>query len=646
MHDQATSRGFLDRAWHSFIADGVEIAGLSPEIARAWRRARDTCVIDLAQRRCSRRLRPSDLAHRREQNDVYRVALPVLERFGAQLVSTQSVLTFFDAPGCTLFIGGKPQSPDCLAEIDFCPGPSRCERSAGTNGQGTALDDHRPGEVFACEHFVEAGQSWCCSAAPILAPGSGELLGLVDITGPWTAHDVRALVAARAIAHAVEERLRSVQLVRDQVIEYAFRSTSAGADGLFAVDGRGRVLAVNEPARRRLSIHGREIPLPVREALQAALRQRAGALGGELLIDWPGMTGKVTLLTSLVRYEEHAVGAVVRVPAPGAASRTRAPSPAAVAHYDFGQILGESAAILQAIALARVASRNELPVVLLGESGTGKEMFAQAIHSASTRADGPFIAVNCGCIPATLLEAELFGYESGTFTGGRREGKAGKFEEASGGTVFLDEVSELSPQAQTALLRVLQEREVVRLGGSSPRGVDIRIVAASNKSLTDEIRAGRFRTDLFFRLNVLSIVVPLLRERRADIPRLAHAFLREAEGEVGRAGLALSAGALRTLEAYEWPGNVRELRNVILRAAATASGEAIEAGDLPHEVLRTAMPPATASPPSSARGDAPVREKLVRALEASSWNVAQTAQALQISRMTLYRWLRKHGIER
>jgi transcriptional regulator of acetoin/glycerol metabolism len=663
MHEQTARRGFLDKAWHSFVADGIEIDGLSEDIIRSWRRARDTYGIDPGQRRCSRLLTPSELAHKREQGDVYRIALPVLEEFGAQLAASQSVLTFFDAQGWMLSIGGDPRTADRVAEINFCPGANWREESVGTNGPGTALRERRPVEVFASEHFVEAWQGWNCSAAPILAPGSGELLGLVDITGPWTARDVQALVAARAIAHAVEERLRSAQMVRDQVVEYAFRSASPGGDALFAVDGRGRVLAVNDAARRRLAIHKREIPFAVREALEAAMGGCRGALEGELVVEWPGVTGQVRLVPTAVRFEDCAVGAVVRVPSPApavAAPRGRpaaraapsAPS-AAVARYDFDHILGESGALRDAIGLARIAARNELPVVLFGESGTGKELFAQAIHSESARAAGPFIAVNCGCIPAALLEAELFGYEAGTFTGGRREGNAGKFEEACGGTLFLDEVSELSPQAQTALLRVLQEREVVRLGGSSPRRVDLRVVAASNKSLPDEIRAGHFRADLYFRLNVLAIPVPPLRERRADVPRLAHAFLREAEAQVGRAGLSLSPCALRTLEGYPWPGNVRELRNIVLRAAATARGELIEASDLPEEVRGAPLAPhapadaAPAAPAALAAGaDESDREMLLRALEASSWNVARTAQALHVSRMTLYRWLHKHGIER
>jgi transcriptional regulator with PAS, ATPase and Fis domain len=441
------------------------------------------------------------------------------------------------------------------------------------------------------------------------------------------------------------------------------------------------VLAANDAARRRLGLQADAVPTSIREVLDVALRQQPAG-DAELLVEWPGGLGKVRLAPLPVRYEGLPVGAVVRVLGPQAcaaassapAARPRAAARAAagaaggnVARYDFGQILGESRALLAATSLARAASRNDLPVVLTGESGTGKELFAQSIHGASARADGPFVAVNCGCIPAALLEAELFGYEAGTFTGGRKEGNAGKFEEAHGGTLFLDEVSELSPQAQTALLRVLQEREVVRLGGSTPRRVDLRVIAATNKPLAEEIRAGRFRQDLFFRLNVLAVAVPPLRAHAGDVPLLARSFLREAEAQLGRSGLALSPAADAALAAYAWPGNVRELRNVILRSAATAADSVIDAADLPEEVRERGGAAARPQPPEPRAAAAPVpppasaagapeqptlaeqdgdRDALLRALEASSWNVAKTAQSLRVSRMTLYRWIRKHGIAR
>jgi transcriptional regulator of acetoin/glycerol metabolism len=662
--EEVVRRRFLDRAWHSFVGDGVELDGVNDEIVRSWRRARETFGIDPGQRRCMRLISADEMRRRREADDTYRLALPILEEFGARLASSQHVLTYFDAAGWMLSIGGNPRSAERLAEINFCPGANWREESVGTNGPGTALAEKRPVEVFASEHFVEAWQYWSCSAAPIIAPGSAELVGLVDLTGPWAAHDVQALVAARAIAHAIEERFRAVQLVRDQVVEYAFRMATAAGDGAFAIDHRGRVLAVNEVARRRLAFEGLDVPVPIRERLEASLRQRPTGADVELTLECPGKPGDVKLVAAPVRYDRSAIGAVVRVVSAGAARPRAAPragSPAPHAtpttRYGFDDVLGESESIRHAVALARLAAKNDLPVVLVGESGTGKELFAQAIHAASSRGDGPFIAVNCGCIPAALLEAELFGYEAGTFTGGRKEGNAGKFEEACGGTLFLDEVSELSAQAQTALLRVLQEREVVRLGGSSPRRVDIRVVAASNKPLVEEIRAGRFRSDLYFRLNVLSIAVPPLRERRSDVAFLARALLRCAQAEVGRTELSFSDEALEALSAYDWPGNVRELRNVVLRSAATAPGTVIGVADLPDEVKGTeeAAPrapvvaagrPAAPCPPPAAAAPDPDREALLRTLEASSWNVARAAQTLQVSRMTLYRWLRKYGIER
>ncbi len=260
------------------------------------------------------------------------------------------------------------------------------------------------------------------------------------------------------------------------------------------------------------------------------------------------------------------------------------------------------------------------------------------------------MALNCGCIPAQLVEAELFGYEAGTFTGAKREGNPGRCEDAEGGTLFLDEVSELPLAAQTALLRVLQEKEVVRLGGSTPRPVNVRIVAATNKPLKDEILAKRFRSDLYYRLNVFSISVPPLRDRIGDIPFLAQAFLAEAEAEVGRSGLTLSPDAIAALEAHSWGGNVRELKNVLLRAAATAPCSSITANDLLLEEGAPEPPEATASASSNCELKAAMgkleRDALLSALEANDWNLARASRQLGTSRMTLYRWMSKHGIER
>jgi len=246
-------------------------------------------------------------------------------------------------------------------------------------------------------------------------------------------------------------------------------------------------------------------------------------------------------------------------------------------------LIGQSPAFRALMETLRQAGAAHATVLLVGESGTGKELAARALHELSPRASGPFVAVNCGAIPETLLEAELFGVEKGAFTGAlaRREGR---FERAHGGTVFLDEVGELSLGAQVKLLRVLQEGEIERLGGTGPLQVDVRVVSATRRELPREVAEGRFREDLYYRLNVVEVRIPPLASRREDVPLLADHFLRRFAAKNAKPLRGLSAEALQALEDYAWPGNVRELEHAIERAVVLARGEVLEVGDLPESV--------------------------------------------------------------
>ncbi len=255
----------------------------------------------------------------------------------------------------------------------------------------------------------------------------------------------------------------------------------------------------------------------------------------------------------------------------------------------FPAIVGQSP-LMQAVSeQVRKVAPTDATVLLAGESGTGKELFARAIHQLSRRAAGPFVAVNCAAIPETLIENELFGHEKGSYTGAHAR-QAGKFELAGGGTIFLDEIGELGRDVQGKILRVLQERTLERLGGTVTLRVDVRIIAASNQDLRKAVEAGRFREDLFFRLNIFPITVPPLRHRMADIPLLAEFFLRKFEGELGKKGLALAPEALAKLQAYGWPGNVRELENALERAAILARGRLIGPGEIVLFADREAQP--------------------------------------------------------
>ena len=308
-----------------------------------------------------------------------------------------------------------------------------------------------------------------------------------------------------------------------------------------------------------------------------------------------------------------------------------------------GVILGETPAILALKAQILKAAPSDATVLVTGETGAGKEPVARAIHAASRRARGPFVAVNCATLSPTLLESDLFGHERGAFTGAVSL-KHGKIEAAAGGTLFLDEIGEMDPNIQARLLRVLQEREFERVGATSPLRADIRLVAATNRNLTAEVEAGRFRQDLFYRINVITIHVPPLRERRADIPLLATHFFAQLAHAGGRRIQGISAEARRRLAAHDWPGNVRELRNAIERAVVLGSSSLIEAEDLPESILDTG-PPDAALESSFHKGVREAKRRLiVDALSRTGGSQVEAARLLGLNPSHLSRLIRSLGL--
>lgn len=283
-------------------------------------------------------------------------------------------------------------------------------------------------------------------------------------------------------------------------------------------------------------------------------------------------------------------------------------------------------------------------VLITGESGTGKELVARAIHLRGIRRDGPFRAINCAALPEQLFESELFGYEAGAFTGAVRQ-KPGLFEQANGGTLLLDEITEMSPTLQAKMLRVLQEREVQRLGSLVAMPIDVRVVATTNRHLPEEIDAGHFRKDLFYRLNVVPLHVPPLRERRQDIPLLVAHFLSECNRDHGRRITGVSQAAMRLLEKYSWPGNVRELENFMTRAVMVASGQTLGPDDFPGELIEGVSQHGNHHVPVGRTIQDVVRELIVATLEAEGHNQTRTADRLGISTRTLRNKLYEYGIK-
>ncbi len=315
--------------------------------------------------------------------------------------------------------------------------------------------------------------------------------------------------------------------------------------------------------------------------------------------------------------------------------------------YTFDNILGEGAPIREAVAMAENIATSETDVAINGETGTGKELFAHAIHNASPRGAGPFVRLNCASIPRELAESELFGYEPGSFTGGRREGKLGKFEQAHGGTIFLDEIGDLPLDIQAKLLRVLQEREVERIGATSIRYVDFRLIAASNLDLQKLCTDGKFRVDLYYRLNKMLIAIPPLREHPEDIPLYVRHFLDHTLAFDELRPKEVGPEAMAALQAYSWPGNIRELNNVVERIAWNVKHPLIRLDDLPSFLLKHQEQGKGDSKPMALRDAVEEAEKAMirRVLTLTNNNKSRACKLLDIHRTTLYEKLSKYGFD-
>jgi sigma-54 dependent transcriptional regulator, acetoin dehydrogenase operon transcriptional activator AcoR len=651
----------VDPEWSKYVIQRLEPNKVRPLILHSWNRSRNIYHIDPGIPGSPVSLSSEEVLCRSRENEVLQIAQPIFRDIIKVLMETGHVLTFFDSEGWMLQSDGDPEVREALKGINFYPGANWKEEVVGTNGPGTALAEKRPMQVCGSEHYVEALHSWVCFGAPILDPLTQKVLAVIDATGYKETVHPHTLLLISTVAHAIEQEIRRRQSPKDEAILNEFFRMAAGrlSDGLLAVDHRGRVLQMNSAAAQILRlqepINNLDECAALRFDFSAILCQQGFEPEPKERRIYCGETDRyITMVAYPLSHEGRTFGAVFLLPNQAGHSGSvdppseREPRSSNIrqprARYRFEDILGGSTEIRQAVKLARIAATNYLSVLITGESGTGKEVMAQAIHNGSSRAAGPFVAVNCGSIPSELIEAELFGYEPGAFTGARRGGSRGKFEEADGGALFLDEVSEMSPSAQVALLRVLEEKQVVRLGSSRPRTVDVRIIADTNKDLRQEMEAEKFRRDLFYRLNVLTIDLPPLRQRREDIPVLASAFLERVAAQLGRYGLSFSPDAISTLMKYDWPGNVRELRNVVERIAAFCESLVISAKDLPQEIQLS-----RASAESDTQWNVLAdqeRQRLLEVLRECKGNVTEAAQQLRISRMTLYRKLKRYEVSK
>ncbi|QBP39876.1 sigma-54-dependent Fis family transcriptional regulator [Paenisporosarcina antarctica] len=508
-------------------------------------------------------------------NSHYSIIKPLISELKEVAIDSGHLVVFCNNTGEIVDLDGDTLLKRKAEKMNFMIGTSWLEPQMGTNAIGTALATGSPMQVFASEHFCQSVHNWVCSASPIRDPATNRILGVINLTGDWNGIHPHSLSTAMLIAQSIEGKLLSLlEFERYMLVEHYFETSIRNPNRVMAVlDRGGQVLKADHLFYKNGWIDSNSNYITDLENVYLIDKHRWESKN-------KNSKGWYFELTPYY-YKDKLLGSVVHAISPGGSAKI----PENNTRYSFLNLIGQSKEFKSVISEAWSIASLNLPVLIEGESGTGKELFAQSIHTASHYSSGPFIALNCGAIQKDLAESELFGYEEGTFTGGKKGGRLGKFQQAEGGTIFLDEIGELPLSLQTMLLRVLEEGEIVRLGGKNPVKLKVRVIAATNLDMKKASEEGKFRLDLYYRLNILSLIVPPLRKRSGDIPLILEYLLKKVCVEIGRSHLSVDDRALEIIEKHEWRGNVRELRNFTYKMAVKVKGDIITCMDLPKEMI-------------------------------------------------------------
>lgn len=611
--------------------DEARLRVVKPELPEGWRKSLTARAAGCGSEDA---LPPSGLNTVLEANhEVLQAAVPIMKEYEECFMRERGLLALLSPDGVLLHGTGDA----ALAEsAGFRP---------GTVLPGTV----RPEAVSEKGREEDASARWGCWIEP-LRGGKRRIMGFLALLLPRAA----CHAATPALLHAIAANINNQHHVHDLLSDQS-AVLELLTDGVVILDRRGGIKAANAHARRMLDIPGEEntslgpISDFVRDGapFMQILGQKRTVMDEEATLRVGNAQKRYILSASFI---PEGKGVVCTLAETARMQKFAVRTAGSKAIYRFSDILGESDVIVNAVQLARVAAQSDITTLLLGESGTGKELFAHAIHNGSARKSGPFVVVNCGALPRDLVQSELFGYEAGAFTGAAKNGKPGKFELADGGTIFLDEIGEMPMEAQTNLLRLIQNKEVARVGGTTTKSVDVRIVAATNRNLSEAVARGTFRSDLFYRLSVLVINIPALRSRSSDIAALAAHFLRKYASALNRPITGFAPEALQALRHYSWPGNIRELENIIERAVNVAKSSLIAASDLPDFLsLRQEIPREDQSSPEDAyTGDNLYMQEcraIINTLSRCNGNIRLAAQELGIARSALYGKLTRFGID-
>lgn len=587
----------LKEAWEHFVENrDYDYSFIRSEILDSWKRARDTGINprDINYKNLS----PDELNMKINKNlELINIVHPHLEQIYSIVEGSGSYILLCDSEGYVIDYKGDPDIIERGGLTKLGLGSVRDERSVGTNGIGTALYLEKPVQIWGEEHYAEKHKSYTCSGAPFF-DANDNLCGCINITVLTENAHPHTLGMALCAADSITKELKLRQAMNDLEAINAQRNSIIEnmTSGVILLNSLQRVSQVNKYALNLFHLSYEDIigqklfdyisidnydSYTIHDILKTERYNEEVSVFIKLSASRPK---RLNLSINHVKDSTgNITGTIMRFNKPEMLNKIVRNIGGFSAKYTFSSIVGRSEPMQRMIQTSRKAAQNDSNVLILGESGTGKELIAQSIHNASPVAGGPFVAINCAAIPNSLVESELFGYEKGAFTGAEKEGRPGKFEMADGGTIFLDEIGDMPYAVQAALLRVLQTKEVVRVGGKYPKPVNIRVIAATNQDLTEAVAQKTFREDLFYRLNVLTIAVPPLRERGADDISLLISYFVGMYNKKRHTDITVAPEVYQVLRNYSWPGNVRQLENTVERAISLCSDDRITCEDLPPQ---------------------------------------------------------------
>jgi len=628
----------------------LPLEAVDERVARSWQRSLAAGLTPASGMQHVDHLSASELRQSLACNiDLINHSQPVMEYLFEQVRHSHSMVVLADRHGTLMHTLGDADFLGKAERVALQAGACWHESQRGTNAIGTALAEACGIEIHGPEHYLERNDFLTCAASPIVS-ATGELLGILDISGDQRSHHPHTLGLVNTAARMIENRLFATACRHSTCLHLHPQAHGIGtlAEGVVALSEDGWIMGANRQALAWLGLSRQDIgATPITRVLDTridTLLTRAASLHDSPMV-LHRKDGSV--LHALVRAQPGQ-----RLPMKATASR-RVAHPCAPQEQDALTALDTGDSAWRAIAdKARRVCGKPIPLLLHGESGVGKELFARAVHDSSPRRHRPFVAINCAALPEHLIESELFGYSPGAFTGARKEGNLGRLREADGGTLFLDEIGDMPLALQTRLLRVLQERQVTPLGGGAPVAVDFALICATHQPLREAAEAGRFRADLYYRLNGLTLILPPLRQR-SDFEALTRKLLRELGGEPP---LDIAPDLLRALAAYPWPGNLRQYASVLRTAIALldAGETTVDWPHLPDDMLAllrstATSPSAPASVPTPATTAVAMspdqkladisRAAVQQAIQNARGNLSAAARQLGISRQTLYRKL-------